>query len=145
LIQEKFRKDIHYVWCGEAFDSTKHGTYTSLALTAPSSDPCAIYKQLREEIKTERHGVKIPQMKAGLSALAVKWRDSGEISADEAAEIIYMADTAGHMEWRPLVYVIPRAPVEARLQKVPIAQRASLGPEYTIAELARHEFDVIEL
>lgn len=146
LIQEKYRKDTHYVWCSEAFDSTKHGVYSSIALTAPSSDPCAIYKQLRDETaKGERHSVKIPQMKASLQALAIRWRDANEITAEQSAEIIYMADTAGPAEWRPLIYVIPRVPVAARLVSVPIAQRASLGQEYTIADLARHEFDVIEL
>jgi hypothetical protein len=146
LIQEKYRKDVHYVWCSEAFDSTKHGQYSSLSLVAPSSDPCAIFKTLRDELaRGERHGTKIPQVQASLKALAVQWRDAGDISEDDAEEIIYMTDNATAREWRPLVYVIPRAPVAARLQPVAIAKRASLGPEYVICDLARHEFDVIEL
>jgi hypothetical protein len=146
LIQEKYRKNLHYVWCSEAFDSTKHGTYTSIALVAPSSDPCAIYKQLREEVvRGERHSAKIPQMKASISALAIAWRDAKEITVEESEEIIYMADTAGPNEWRPLVYVIPRAAVQSRLVSVPMAKRASLGPEYILSDLARDEFDVIEL
>ncbi|MGV7241535.1 hypothetical protein [Caballeronia sp. M23-90] len=146
LIQEKYRKNVHYVWCSEAFDSTKHGTYTSIALVPPSSDPCAIYKQLRDEAgRGERHSSKIPQMKASLQGLAIAWRDANEITAEEAEEIIYMAETAGAIEWRPLVYVIPRAAVQARLMNVPMAKRASLGPEYILSDLSRDEFDVIEL
>lgn len=146
-IQEKYRKDLHYVWCSESFDSTKHNKYTSLSMVAPSSDPCAIYRQLRDEVgRGERHSDKITQMKAGLLARAIQWRDAGEITADDAAEITYIAENAGAAEWKPLIYVIPRAPVAARLQTVAASQRASLlGPEYIIQALARHEFDVIEL
>ncbi|MFJ2988312.1 hypothetical protein ACIPF8_10625 [Collimonas sp. NPDC087041] len=55
---------------------------------------------------------------------------------------------AAHAEfplWRPLVYVIPRALVEAKLRLVAPASRASIGKEYIIENLGRNEFDIIEM
>jgi hypothetical protein len=47
--------------------------------------------------------------------------------------------------WRPLLYVIPRAPIEAagRLQLVPIGRRATYGLEYRIVDLMPEEFDIL--
>ena len=56
-----------------------------------------------------------------------------------------MVDNASFEDWRPLVYVIPRAMVESRLEAVPPKKRASFGPEYIITDLRRHEFDIIEM
>lgn len=47
--------------------------------------------------------------------------------------------------WRPVLYVIPRAPIElaGRLHQVPHPDRASYGPELQIDDLHRNEFDLI--
>jgi hypothetical protein len=79
-----------------------------------------------------------------LKNLALIWESNGEISTDEKAEIIYMVDNASFDDWRPLIYVIPRATVETRLQVVPPDKRASKGMEYIITDLERQEFDIIE-
>ena len=49
--------------------------------------------------------------------------------------------------WRPVLYVIPRAPIEksGRLRAVPHMSRAAYGPELQIVDLRRDEFDWIEL
>ena len=146
LINERFRKDVHYVWCGDCFDSTKVATYSAAALTAPSSDPCAIYRQYQTETqRMDRHSTKIPEQKLSLSTLAVKWRDDGEITDEEAEEIIYMMQNSEAAHWKPLLYVSPRAAVAARLQTVPVAKRASFGIEYILPDLRRNEFDIVEL
>jgi len=146
LIQERFRKDIHFVWCSETFDSTKHPAYSGASLTAPSSDPCAIYRLLAEDCKrADKHSAKIISTRSSLVSLSSKWRQAGEITSEEEEEIVYMANLSDQVLWRPLVYVIPRALVAPRLKLVPPSERASTGVEYTIANLARNEFDIVEI
>lgn len=66
--------------------------------------------------------------------------------AEEKDDIIYLVGTGDFSLWRPLLYVIPRTPqIDARIQAVPMAQRAGVGPEFIIPDLARDEFDIIEL
>ena len=146
LIQQQFRGDVHYVWCSESFDSTALPRYSVSSLVAPSSDPANIYRELKEAVRrSDRHCHKISEQKLSLTKLAVDWEAAGEIRTDERDEIVYRVDNATFAEWRPLIYIIPRALVQPRIQVVPAARRASLGPEYIIADLQRSEFDVIEL
>jgi hypothetical protein len=145
-INERFFGGIHYVWCSETFDSSKHGHYVGSALIAPSSDPCTLYKQLHNDVtRSDRHSTKITEQKASLQALAIQFEASGRITHDEAEEIVYMVENASPNEWRPLIYVIPRDLIAARLKLVPPARRASIGVEYIVEDLARGEFDIIEL
>ncbi|HKG47614.1 MAG TPA: hypothetical protein VKB02_12845 [Pyrinomonadaceae bacterium] len=85
------------------------------------------------------------EQKLSLKSLAVSWEAAGEINSEEKEEIVYMVDNASFEDWRPLVYVIPRAMVDLRLKVVPANRRASFGPEYILPDLRRHEFDIIEL
>jgi hypothetical protein len=62
-----------------------------------------------------------------------------------AKDILYMVEHATSKDWRPLIYVIHRPAVENRLIPVPAHQRAGIGDEYIIRDLARHEFDIVEL
>jgi hypothetical protein len=55
-----------------------------------------------------------------------------------------LADDPDLTYWRPLVYVIPRNLVEARLKPVHLKQRASFGLEFLVEDLKRNEFDIIE-
>lgn len=145
VIGERFRGDIHYVWCSEFFDGSKLASYTSGSLTAPSSDPCAIYRQLKDDVaRCDRHSAKIEATKTSLQALAVRWEADGSITSDQAKEIAYMVNNASFNDWRPLIYVIPRHMVEGRIQLVAPERRASLGVEYIVPDLRRSEFDIIE-
>ncbi len=57
-----------------------------------------------------------------------------------------MVENATNNEWKPLIYLIPRAIIDSsRLKVVPPAKRASFGIEYIIEDLKRDEFDLIEL
>lgn len=116
------------------------------AVTAPSSDPCTIYKQLKIDTeRADRHSAKITEQKLSLTKLAASWMADGSISSPEGEEIVYMAETADFRMWRPLLYVISRDKVANRIQEVPIAKRASLGMEYIIPDLKRDEFDIVEV
>jgi hypothetical protein len=145
LIQERYRGDIHYIWCSESFDSSSLSRYSLSSRVAPSSNPVDIYRELKDAIKrSDRHNYKINEQKVSLKNLAITWEAASEITADDKDEIIYMADNAVFDDWRPLIYIVPRALVEPRLQVVPASKRASFGPEYIIPDLKRNEFDIIE-
>lgn len=144
-IQERFRNNVHWVWCSEKFDARKAAALSPDALVAPSSNPADIYRELRRDVDgRDTHSAKITAQKASLQAMAVKWKAECEISTLEMEEIIYMV-TTGPMElWRPLLYVIPLPQPVARLQLVPIEKRASIAKEFIITDLRRSEFDLVE-
>jgi hypothetical protein len=145
-IQSTYRRDSHYVWCSEAFDSATVGRYKPGALVPASSNPANIYRQLTQDVKTnDRHSAKINEQKASFIRLAHLWEANGEITSDDRDDIIFMVNNAGFDYWRPLVYVIPYNNVSSRLQTVPMSKRAGLGLEYIIPDLQRSEFDLIEL
>lgn len=146
LIQQRFRSDVHYVWCSEIFDAKTQSKYLASSLVPPSSNPADIYKQIKSDIdRNDWHSYKINEQKTSLKKLAIDWEQAGEISRIDKDEIIFMIDTVSFDYWRPLLYIIPRILVDSRLKFVPINKRAGIGPEYIIEDLQRHEFDIIEL
>jgi hypothetical protein len=147
VINEKYRRNVHYVWCSESFDSSTLSSYVSGSLVAPTSNPKDIFMDLRKAVDaTDRHNTKIKEQILGLSARAVTWEADGEISTFDKNEIIYMVNEPSYFKyWKPLLYVIPRPLVESRLEPVSAALCASLGNEYIIRDLHRDEFDLIEL
>lgn len=146
LIQQRFRNDKHYVWCSDCFDATTQPRYSASFLVAPSSNPAEIYRQLKLDVQNkDRHSSKINAQKASLTALAIHWEKTSEISSDENEEIVFMVNNASFDDWRPLLYVVPSHLVKDRLKTVPIDKRASYGVEYIIEDLQRYEFDIIEL
>lgn len=146
MIQERFRGDIHYVWCSELCDSKSAGLYSSAALVPPSSNPADIYRELQRDVKgKDNHSAKISQQKMSLIKVAIEWEKAKEISSDDRDEIIYLTEHASFDDWRPLLYVIPSEPVKSRLELVPPDKRAGLGVEYIIRDLIRSEFDIVEL
>lgn len=145
-INEKFRRNTHYVWCSDCFDAKSLSKYSLGASTAPSSNPAEIYRQLKYDVQNQdRHSHKINEQKASLKQLAIDWEISGEVTNDDKEEIIFMLDTASFDYWRPLLYIIPTHLIKPRIKDVPIARRASLGAEYIIEDLKNNEFDIIEL
>lgn len=146
LIQQKFRNDEHYVWCSDSFDAATAPRYSASSRVAPSANPADIYRQLRLDIeKQDRHSYKINAQKASLTSLAISWEAKGEITSNQKDEIIFMITNGTFDDWRPLIYIVPRNLVAARLKDVPIHQRASFGDEFIIEDLKRFEFDLIEL
>jgi hypothetical protein len=146
LIQQRYRNDLHWVWCSDSFDSTKQPGHTLASLVAPSSNPVDIYRELKQCFeRTDLHNAKIQAQKASLKSLAVQWQQAGEITKFEEQDIVWWVDNATAQLWKPLIYVIPRPLVEARLVPVPANQRASIADEFTIPDLARSEFDLLEI
>jgi hypothetical protein len=145
FIQQEYRNDIHYIWCSEDFDSKKLSGYVRGSLVPPTSNPADIYRDLHDAVQRQDfHNAKIVAQKASLVSRAIEWEKNGDISSNEKDEIIYMVNNSPFQMWRPLLYVIPFEPVRARLQLVPINQRAGFGNEYIIPDLQRSEFDIIE-
>jgi hypothetical protein len=145
MIQERYRGDLHYVWCGDCFDGKRSSAYSSSALVPPSSNPADIYRELRRDVDgRDTHSAKIAAQKASFMSLAIKWFAAGEITANDRDDIVYMVNHAPFDLWRPLLYVIPRAIVQPRIQLVPVSQRAGFGNEYIIPDLSRSEFDLVE-
>jgi hypothetical protein len=147
LVNEKYRGNIHYVWCSETFDATTLGAYVSGSIVPPSSNPKDILFDLKKAVEsTDTHNAKIKEQMSGLAALAVKWEKAGEISTADKDDIVYMVNELAYFKhWRPLLYLIPRAPVESRIVPVAAAKCASLGKEYIISDLRRDEFEILEL
>jgi hypothetical protein len=147
LIYEKYRNDLHYVWCSEDFDSKKLAPYTtSGSLTPPSANPADIYRELERDVKGgDGHSAKITSQRASLMVLAVDWEQKGIITQAQKSEIVHMLNNASFDLWKPLLYIIPRSLVEPRLQLVPIEKRAGFGAEYILSDLHRSEFDVVEV
>jgi hypothetical protein len=100
---------------------------------------------MKEAADSEDEGdPKIIQQKTALKSLAVDWEKTGQITTPEMNEIFYTIENGHFKQWRPLLYVIPRAPVDSRLIDVPRKSRASLGMEFQIHDLKGSEFDIIE-
>ena len=95
--------------------------------------------------KSDKHEPKIIEQKSTLKALSIQWFTGGEIDENARDEIIAMVDAATFSDFMPLLYVIPKATIGARAKLVPVANRASLDPEYVIADLDRSEFEPIEM
>lgn len=139
----RYRGGRSYAWCSESFSSVSVGSGV-----AASSDPQSIYEQLFHAVHSEdRHDPRIKGYKRNFRRLADIWLDKGEITTDQSDEIHAACKQHSWLMWRPTLYIIPRAPIEAavRLTLVPVNKRAGRGNEYIIADLRPEEFDIVEL
>jgi len=113
--------------------------------TPPSSNPGEIFERLRAATveRVDWHEPAIAGWKTKIKAMSVKWKSDGKIDDDAEQEIMFLLDRADIGQWRPLIYIIQRDKVAARLKPVALPSRASLEMEYTVEDLQPHEFDVI--
>jgi hypothetical protein len=146
-ICNRWRGDVHFVWCSEVFDPRTVGTDHYGSLIPPTSSPCAIYKDLAAAIRpgvVDRHNSKIVEMRASISARTERWRLDGEISDATADEILTIIQDRNFSIWRPQLYIIPKAGIDpSRIELVPIGERAGLGDEFRIRDLRGTEFDKV--
>jgi hypothetical protein len=145
-IAMNYRGGIHYVWCSEEYDPTAAGGMTAAAAIAPSSSPMELYVQLKAACDREdSHSHLIKGYRKTFRRLAAEWLAAGEITGDQRDEIVATVNAPSWRIWRPQVYVIPRAPIEAagRLISVPRKHRAAYGLELQICDLREHEFDIM--
>jgi len=146
-VANKYRGGVHFAWVCECFDSSKAAAGTAAALIAPSSNPKRIYDTLYEDCKKEdRHSALIKGYKRKFRLLGRAWAGDKSISDEQCEDIIATVNSRSWKIWRPVLYVIPRAGIDAgRIQSVRVPDRAAYGPELQIADLRAEEFDIIEL
>ena len=147
-IAERYRGGIYFAWVCECFDTATVRPGSAAALIAPSSNPRRIYRLLAEECGAEEgHSPTIKGHKKTFCRLAKEWLADGSLTKEQYDEILASARAPSWRIWRPVLYVIPREPIEmaGRLISVPRPARAGYGPELQVQALRRHEFDIIEL
>ena len=145
-IYTEYLNDRHYVWCGETFDLRGRLRPKSTLPAPPSSNPAEICEQVRKAIVGhDRHDHRIVGWRTSLLAHLARWESDGTIPTAGVQELTYMLEHGDLDLWRPLVYVIDRSAVAARMKLVPMALRAGLRPEYIVEDLEGMEFDVLEL
>ncbi len=147
-VASKYRGGIHFAWVCECFDTATAPVGSAAAMIAPTSSPRRIYRNLSEEYKAQdEHSSEIQRYKKTFSRLAKKWFADGSITQDQRDEMIASVRATSWRIWKPVLYVIPRAPIEAagRLISVPRQDRAGYGPEQQILDLRQDEFDIIEV
>ncbi|HXB24912.1 MAG TPA: hypothetical protein VNV25_09295 [Gemmatimonadaceae bacterium] len=143
---EKYGGGVHWIWCSETFDSGAAASLSPLASIPPSSNPKDLYQRLKSDAnRRDRGSALIDQKRTSLINSVVRWHTDGQIDDAGKVEALATIDLVDSYEWRPLLYLIPRMGLGARLVVVPPGMRASpLGCEYQIHDLGKEEFDAIE-
>lgn len=147
-IADRYLGGVHRVWCSEYFDPKTAPASSAAALIGPSSSPKAIFYGLWEDCdKEDTHSHVIRSHRRTFRALATDWFSAGRITEAQRNEILATVKSSSWKIWRPVLYVIPRAPIEAasRLNVVPLGKRAAYGGEYQIEDLHTTEFDIVEV
>lgn len=113
----------------------------------PTSSPKQIYRNLREEVDAgDWHSAKISQNRSGIQRGADVKLKAGIIDLAQHREILEIAVAAQARDFRPILFVIPAAPILSLLNPVAVNKRASLlSEEYIVESLPRHLFDAVEL
>ncbi len=133
-VARRYRGERFFAWCSEVFSAGQE------------ADPKTIYEQLHLAVCSEdRHDARIKRYKTTFKSLSENWLAKGEISKNQRDDIWASCMQPSFRMWRPLLYVIPREPVEARLISIPAAKRAGHGNEYIISDLAPADFDIVDL
>jgi hypothetical protein len=144
----QYLNGVHFAWCSECYDPNSEAPTSAAAAIAPSSSPAGIIARLKADCHGEDiHSDMIVRYRKTLKRLATGWRGNGTISDANLEEIRAVLKSSSWKMWHPLLYVIPRKPIEdaGRLIAVPHAKRASFGPEYQITDLKPDEFDIIRM
>lgn len=144
----KYLAGTHFAWCSEYFDPASAAAGSAAAAIAPSSSPKGLYEQLKRDCDAEEgHSDTLKRYKKTFKRLASLWFSAGTISESDRDEIVAVVNKPAWRIWRPVLYVIPRAPIESagRLENVTRADRAAYGAEWQIKDLKTEEFDIIEV
>jgi hypothetical protein len=147
-IARKYRDGHYFAWVCEYFDSLMAPGSSAASLIAPSSNPKLIYSRLQQDCdKEDANSDLIRGYKKTFVRLARGWLADGSINQEQLDEIIATVRSHSWKIWSPVLYVIPRAGIEAtgRLASVKRPDRASYGPELQVDDLNHHEFDIIVL
>jgi len=147
MINERYYKGFHYVWCSEVFDARAQYAYGPHASIPPSSSPGEIYKAMREDVRRGGlHSANVERLRRTIAYGATSKFDAREISEAQYHDIGKILKTAPIADFRPLLYIIPYQCVAQLVQDVPIEERAHpLSLELKVSALPRKFFDVIEV
>lgn len=143
----KYLAGKYFVWCSEFYDPIGAPPGSTAAAIAPSSSPRGIFESLKQDCEREdRHSLLIKGYRKTFLRLAANWLAETKINNSQHNEIVAIVKAPSWRIWRPVLYVIPRAPIESsgRLITVPHRQRVAYGPELQIKDLTPHEFDLVE-
>jgi hypothetical protein len=145
MVSQKYYGALHYVWCTPHFDP--NSPFSGESAVPPTSSPREIYANLHKEIaRGDRHSEKIAQNKLGILRGANIKRKYNVITVEQRDEITTIVKSSQLGDYRPLLFVIPFAPVAKRIKQVPIRARANpLSEEYILENLKRSAFDVLEI
>ena len=145
-INQRYYGGLHYIWCTPHFDPGSPFLGVPSAVP-PTSSPKVIYYSLYDEVAAgDRHSAKVAQNRLGLQRGADIQFRNGVIDAAARDEILTIIDVAELRDFRPLLFVIPFAPVAALVKQVRIKDRAHpLSEEYILERLSRDAFDVLEI
>jgi hypothetical protein len=145
---ERYGGGVHWIWCSEAYDGGAAPSLSTISSIAPSSNPKDLYHRLKADARArDRGSAIIEQKRTKLIGTVIRWHNDKQIDDAQKLEALSIIDQIDLYQWRPLLYVIPRAGIDpARIQTVDPKDRASaLGCEYQIHDLRKEEFDAIEL
>jgi hypothetical protein len=92
------------------------------------------------------HSALIKRYKKTFRLLAKGWLANSSISNADYDELAAVLSSNSWRIWRPVLYVIPRSPIETAGRLLPVVRpsRAAYGPELQIKDLMGSEFDAIE-
>jgi hypothetical protein len=147
-IANKYRGGTFFAWVSEYFDTEREAPAGSSGhLIAPSSNPRKIYEDLLHEWRAqEEHCRVIRDHRKTFRRLAKQWLADGSLTQLQHDEIVASVNAPSWRIWKPVLYVIPRANIDAtRVIEVQRKDRAGYGPEKQITDLRSHEFDIIDL
>ena len=147
MINERYYKGLHYVWCSEVFDARAQYAYGPHASIPPSSSPGEIYKAMREDVRRgDWHSENLKRLRKSIGEGAKAKFEAEEITRAQHKEIKKILEQALLTDFRPLLYIIPYQGVAKLVQEAQIEERAHpLSLELKIRELPRNFFDVIEV
>ena len=146
LLQAEFFNNRHYCWCAEQWDSASRMPNTVSALVPPSSNPRNLHRILADAVaKGDRGDAKIKFVTEDYLQRGTTMVAAGTMAPETYAEMAEFMRLAQITEWRPMLYVIPKARVLIKLELVPLAKRAGLGKEYIVRDLPRGDFDLLEI
>jgi hypothetical protein len=143
-ISSRFYSQRHWVYCAPVFAAAPD---PHAPVQPPSSSPKGIYWELESAVRaSDMHSSKIAQNRAGLKKGALAKEAAGVISKQDAADITWIVDNAQIAHFRPLLYVIVRTQVAARLKRVSPQNAANpFSEEYIIEDLQAGEFEALDL
>lgn len=145
IISQTYYGGQHYVWCSPYFDTLS--VPSSEQTIPPSSLPGKLYKLLYDEVSSgEQHSDKIRKNKVGIRRGANYQEQAGVITKNQRLEIYAIVSRAQIIDFRPIIYVIPFAPVRDIIVEVPVNERSHpLSKECRIERLPRSHFDIIDI